>query len=240
MKLLEKLEAKDAKDIKRIFIDLVEFYMTPSFGSVKQREFDIFLFGKLQDIGLLENKDDIYEVIKKFRLTRSKARNLIYESNLRNTEADTLDSQLKEELKRVRFMRSGAYLLGIEIENPLLIDHLKSKLKQKGFSSDGSFSPEIVKLNGEAFAAVVEDFLSEEQQKNIENELIALGFKEDASFKGLIGKFIEAVAKDTAGEVGNLVAKTYITPLVDGTAEKLREFKEQFSSYTKQKDDNRK
>jgi len=96
---LKKIQSLNPEDIKKIFIDLIEFYTSPSFGAVKQREFDIFLFGKLQELGIFENKNDIYEVISKLKITRSKARNLIYESNLRNVDRELLEGLLKQVLK---------------------------------------------------------------------------------------------------------------------------------------------
>lgn len=212
-----------SKQIQEVFMQLLNFYTTPSFGSVKQREFDIFLFGKLQELGAFDKKNDIYEVVSKLKITRSKARNLIYENNLRNTTSSSLDEQLKEELKNARFLKGNIYLIGIEIENPLLIDHLKAKLKNKGYSSDGSFSPEIVKLSSEAFAALIEDYVDATTQKDIKSKLIKMGYEKDSSFRGLISTFVSSAAKKVAGEAGEIVAGEYITPLIDGTVEKMNE-----------------
>jgi len=154
-----------SNQIQEVFIQILNFYITPSFGSVKQREFDIFLFSKLQELGFFEKNDDIYEIMSKLKITRSKARNLIYESNLRKLNKIKLDQKLKEELIKIRFLKSNSYLVGIELENPLLIDHLKAKLKNKGYSSDGSFSPELVRLNTEAFVAILEDYIDENSKK---------------------------------------------------------------------------
>ena len=66
------IENTTPKQIQEVFVDLLKFYTTPSFGSVKQREFDIYLFGKLQELGAFDKKDDIYEVVSKLKITRSK------------------------------------------------------------------------------------------------------------------------------------------------------------------------
>ena len=218
--LNDKLNSQDAT---KVLVDIVEFYMSPSFGSLKQREFDIYLFGKLQELGLFEKKDDIYEVVSKLKITRSKARNLIYENNLRNTDSNTLEEQLKKELKNARFLKGNTYLIGLELENPLLIDHLKSKLKNKGYSSDGSFSPEIVKLSSSAFASLIEDYVDGTTQNKIKVQLVKMGYEKDSSFKGLIATFIKSGAKKIAGDAGEIVASDYITPLLDGTLDKLSE-----------------
>jgi len=85
--------------IKEFLKKLLEYYFSPSFSSTKQREFDIFLFSLLKEYGFFDNKDpSLFEVISKLQVTRNKAKNLIYESNLRFNK-DNLDEKVKEELK---------------------------------------------------------------------------------------------------------------------------------------------
>jgi len=220
---MKNLQKQTPETLKKVFLDIIEFYTSPSFGAVKQREFDIFLFGKLQELGVFENKNDIYEIVSKLKITRSKARNLIYESNLRNADSQMLDTQLKQELKNVRFLKGSNYLVGIEIENPLLIDHLKARLKEKGHATDGTFSPDIVKLSSEAFVALIEMYLDEDSQKKIMETLISLGYEKDKSFKGLLKIFIESAAAKVAGSAGEFAASEYIAPLLEGGVEKLGE-----------------
>jgi hypothetical protein len=68
-------------------------------------------------------------------------------------------------------LSSDKYLIDLEIGSSLLIDHLKARLKTKGFTSDGSFSPEIIKLTGEALALLIEEYLDEEREKVIEKRI---------------------------------------------------------------------
>lgn len=213
------LNSSSAEKVQNVFLDILEFYTTPSFGSVKQRDFDIFFFGKLKELGAFEKADDIYEVVTKLKITRNKARNLIYENNLRKINTAVLDQQLKEELKKARFLKSNTYLIGIEIENPLLIDHLKAKLKEKGYSTDSSFSPEIVKLSTEALVALIEDYVDTDIQKNIQNKLIEMGYKKDTSFKGFLFAYFKEVARNIAGNTGEMIASEYLVPILDGAVD---------------------
>ncbi|TYB33257.1 MAG: hypothetical protein FXF49_07280 [Flexistipes sinusarabici] len=220
---MENLQNNSAQTLKKTFIEIIEFYTSPSFGAVKQWEFDIFLFGKLQELGVFENKNDIYEIVSKLKITRSKARNLIYESNLRNADKQMLDTQLKQDLKNIRFLKGSSYLVGIEIENPLLMDHLKAKLKEKGYATDGTFSPEMVKLSNEAFVALIEMYLDENSQEAIKKTLIDLGYEKENSFRGIVGEFVKHAATKVAGSAGEHVASEYITPLIDGAVKQLSE-----------------
>lgn len=207
--------------LEEAFLELLDFYAKPSFGSIKQREFDIFLFGKLQELGAFDNKDDIYEVVSKLRITRSKARNLIYENNLRKLDIATLDHQLKQELQKARFLKGGNYLISLEIENPLLIDHLKAKLKKLGYSSDGSFSPDIIKLSTEALTALIQDYLDLETQKKIKQLFISLGYEKDKSFKGYIVSFLGHIAKNLTGKAGEVAVNEYLEPFISGSFEQI-------------------
>ena len=46
--------------------------------------FDIMLFIKLQELDVIAETPEIYDVVSSLKVTRAKARNLIYESKLRN------------------------------------------------------------------------------------------------------------------------------------------------------------
>lgn len=219
--MIKTIENKSAEEIKQLFMELIDFYTTPSFGAVRQREFDIFLYGKLQELGIFDNNDDIYEVVSKLKITRSKARNLIYENNLRNSTIEILDNQLKKELENARLLKSNTYLVSMEIENPLLIDHLKAKLKTNGYSSDGSFSPDIVKLSSDALISVIESYMDLDTEKEIMDQLTKLGYVTDKSFKACLTKFFSHVAKKFAGEAGDVIIGEYIAPFLKGSIDNV-------------------
>lgn len=84
-----------------------------------KRDFDILLFTKLQQLGLVEQNPSIYTLITQLKLTRSKARNLLYEAKLRQTDPSTLDHELKQILISPIFFKEGDKI-GLEIDNPYL------------------------------------------------------------------------------------------------------------------------
>jgi hypothetical protein len=47
------------------------------------------------ELDLFGSKDDTYEVVSKLKVTRSKARSLIYENSLRKSDSKQLDLELK-------------------------------------------------------------------------------------------------------------------------------------------------
>ena len=219
--LLQKLENLDAERVKKAFTQLLKDYLTPAYGSISKRDFDILLFIKLQQLGLFEKNPELYDLVSELRVTRAKARNLLYESKLRQTSKSELDEELKELLKRPIFLRDQDKI-GIEIDNPYLIDHLRAKLKQLSYITDGSFSPELVRLTTEAFAALFESYLPETSKKNIEKAFVAIGAKKDTSLKGILKGALKKLGTKVADEAGGQLAENvteYLAPLLKGSVE---------------------
>ena len=72
----------DAERLKSAFVELMEVYNSPAFGSITKKDFEVTLFIKLQEIGVITEHPSLYEVLTKLKVTRTKARHLIYEANL--------------------------------------------------------------------------------------------------------------------------------------------------------------
>lgn len=51
--IMNKIEETDSAKVKEIFKELVSEYLTPAYGSMSKREFDILLFVKLQQLKII-------------------------------------------------------------------------------------------------------------------------------------------------------------------------------------------
>lgn len=209
--------AENDAALKEKFIEFIETYLTPSFGSISKRDTDILLFEMLKSLGFFKNPKDVYEVLLKLKVTRSKARNLIYESELRNEEVD-LELELQKILLSPVFLKEGKKI-SLEIDNPLLIDHLRYRLKEERYLSDGSFAPEVVKISTEAFSSLVKSFIKDEEGLQKILEEAGLSKKDKAKdaveviVKLIIGRFIgEEVSKAVGEHVSD-----YLGLLLDGS-----------------------
>ena len=100
-------------------------------GLCLKRDFDILLFMKLQDLKIIEKDPDLYDIVSNLKVTRAKARNLLYEAKMRNSSEEMLDKELRELLSTPIFFKENDKI-AIEISNPLLSDHLRWKLKRLG------------------------------------------------------------------------------------------------------------
>lgn len=198
--------------------------MTPAFGSISKRDVDIQLFIMLQELDIFGKNPEIYELVSKLKVTRAKARNLLYESKLRQTNKKDLDEELKEMLKTPIFFKDNDKI-GIEIDNPYLIDHLRAKLKQLNYITDGSFSPELVRLTNDAFVSLFESYLPEDSKKKIHDEFVKIGAEKDTSLKGVLKGVFKKLGSKIADEAGGQIAESigeYLGPLIKGSIDVVK------------------
>lgn len=76
-------ESRDA--LKKILLD----YCSPSFGSMAKHDIDLLIFDVMISLGVFDSNPSIYDVMRELKVTRNKARNLIYE-RIRGTGTLTL------------------------------------------------------------------------------------------------------------------------------------------------------
>lgn len=225
MEIITKIDSLDSQKVKEAFKELITDYLTPAFGSISKRDFEILLFMKLQKLGVFEKNPEIYDLVTQLKVTRTKARNLLYESKLRHTSTSELDEELRKIVQNPLFLKDNDKI-GIEIENPFLIDHLRSKLKKLNHITDGSFSPELVRLTTTAYIALFESLLPKDSKENIKKALIAAGAASDTSFKGMMKSLLKKLGEKFADEAGGKVAESiadYLGPIISGSIDLVKE-----------------
>jgi len=225
MSLVSKLRNIESEKVKQVFAELLEAYLSPAFGSMSKRDFEILLFTKLQDLDLFEQNPDLYILVSELKVTRVKARNLLYESGLRQTSVAALDEELKNLIVSPIFLQDNDKI-GLEIQNPFLIDHLKAKLRKLKHITDGSFSPELVKLTPDAFIALFDSYIPEKSKKDILKTFIEMGLKKDTSFTGLLKGVLKSLGKKIADEAGCKLAETaadFLDPIIKGSVDLIKE-----------------
>ncbi len=202
--------------------EFLKEFLYPAFGALPKSEIELLVLGALEGMGAVSKEPGVYELVSKLRVTRTKARNLIYERELRKLSPSELDSRVKNLLKRPIIQKSGDQFV-LEVENPLISDHLRSKVQTLGHVSDGSFSPSIVKLPLDAVVALIELYIPENERASVKGALIAAGAP-DTSFRGVLKAVLKKVAGKVASDTGEALlenASDYISPIVDGAVEGL-------------------
>jgi len=224
MSVSERINALNAKEVKNAFAELMIEYMQPAFGSIAKRDFDILLFMKLQKLGVIDRNPNIYDLVAELRVTRAKARNLLYEAKLRTASKEDLEKELRKLLQKPIFLKDGDKI-AIEIDNPFLTDHLRHELKTLNHITDGSFSPELVKLTHKAYLDLFEKHLPRGAKGRIKKALKDAGAIGDGSFQGVMKALLVKLGAKVADEAGSEAAKTligYLGPILDGNVEKIK------------------
>lgn len=180
---------------------LLKAHASPVFGAAKAVENEVAALRAMQRLGAISADPDEYELVMTLRITRTKARSLLYQSALRSgfSEAD-IQSALKRLLTAPRVCREGDKVL-IEVEDPFMMDCLRQKVRKVGFISDGSFSGSLAKISIPALAALINDLLSTEQQSEAQRRLRAQGVLGDNLTSMIVSAF-GALGRHALGATG--------------------------------------
>ena len=187
--LLQTLE-KD--NLVKILTDIFTSYTTPAFGTLPKSEIDLVLLDAIIKSGYISSEPNGYELVSKLKITNTKAKKLIYERELRKYDLTQLDNKAKEVLSNPIIQKEGNLFL-FEIDNPLLIDHVKNRLKILGHLSDGSFSSSIIKLSSNAMRELVVYYIKDDI-KDVERKLALKGI-EQSTIKGFISSLLSKVGR---------------------------------------------
>lgn len=209
---------------KAVLAQLLERYLTPAFAALPKTEVELLVLDALEQVGAISADPQLYELVSKLKVTRPKARRLIYDRELRHSSSADLDAKVKALLKRPLLQKQGE-LFVLEVENPLVSDHLRDKVHQLGYVSDGSFSPSLIKLGLEAITALIASLLSTAEQEQVRLALVAAGAP-DGSFKGVLKATLKKVASKVAADSGEALmdkAAGYLAPIVDASIAALGE-----------------
>ena len=185
---------------------LLSAHAAPVFGAARAVEHEVAAFLALQRLGVLSTQPDEYELVMTLRVTKNKARALLYQVALRRpqTPEETI-SALRQLLTQPRVTKDGDLIL-IEVPDPLLMDCLRQRVRQLGFLSDGSFSGAIAKIPGRALAALIADLVPVAEQAAIKTRLRAAGVSGD-DFQSMIAGVLGNLGKRVAGAAGEQIAE---------------------------------
>ncbi|MDN3919671.1 hypothetical protein [Roseateles violae] len=215
---LDKLiAAAPEAQVRAVLGQLLKQYLNPVFGALPKAELELAMLEALQRVGAVEADPGIYELISKLRVTKPKARNLIYARELRRHSAPELDERMKQLLRHPLLQKNGE-LFALEVENPLLSDHLRARLQVLGHASDGSFSSSLVLLRAEALAALVASCLTADEQEKLRRALVKAGAP-DSSLRGLLAGGLKTLGGKLASKAGEAAAEQladYLGPVLDG------------------------
>ncbi len=219
-KAIKKLTTKEKEEI---LINLLSDYLSPAFGALPKNEIELMMLNTFVKTGYIDEEPEVYTLVSKLKITRSKARNLIYERELRRSTSSELDNKVIEILKNPVLLKDKDTFI-LEVENPLVLDHLKAKVKKIGHLSDGSFSPSVVRLSIDATVSLIEEYLSADIKEKAQKRLIKAGAP-DNSLSGMLKASMKALAYKALNKSGEILVdelSDYAEPIVKGSFDKLK------------------
>lgn len=224
MNLEHLAEQKEKAEVQKILCDLLKSYLSPAFGALPKREIDLMFLDSLEALGAINKNPSLYEFVSKLKVTRSKARALYYDRELRRIDSKNLNTMAIDALKRPILQKQGS-LFVLEIENPLVSDHIRHMFQEIGYATDGSFSPSLIKVSADAFVKLLESRLQKESQKAIKEALVRAGAP-DKSFNGVVKAALATLGKKVASDAGEAIAEhvvEFIGPLWDAEYQKIHD-----------------
>lgn len=210
MALKLKIESLDAEACKKELRVFLTTYCSPAFGSLPKREVDLLVFDMLRNLGVVKNKASLFDLMTALKVSRAKASSLLLETELRNrADEDTdLDAAIAESLIGTKFGRDGKYFI-VEIENPLVREHCKDKIRSLGHISDASFSSTIMRLPLDAMTALIIDLIAEEKQDAVRDALIKAGAP-NRTFRGVVTAALKTLGGKIVGEAADDIAEQLV------------------------------
>lgn len=198
------IEAATTNQLRSALHLLLRPHAEPVFGAAKTVEHEVAALNALKVLGHIDRTADEYDLVEKLRVTKSKARSLLYQAALRaEHDVAQIDTALRHALHTTRLFRDGGLYL-IEIPDPLMMDRLRKRIRSYGYLSDGSFSGSIAKIPEAALLRLVADLIPADKKVEIDKRLIEAGMA-DLTVPGAIKAMLGKVAKQALGEVGEQV-----------------------------------
>lgn len=185
---------------------MLQPHAAPVFGAAKTVEHEVAAFNALKALGYIGPDADEFDLIEKLRVTKSKARSMLYQTALRAEAGESeINQALRKALETTQVLRDGAMYL-IEVPDPLTMDRLRKRVRTYGFVSDGTFSGAIAKIPAGALIRLVEELIPEKQKSEITRQLIKGGLP-DKTIAGALKAILATVGKKVAGELGDQAGK---------------------------------
>lgn len=205
--VIDKAEAQQLRLALRL---LLRPHAEPVFGAAKAIEHEVAALNALKALGYVDQASDEFDLVEKLRITKSKARSLLYQAALRaeSSPAD-VDAALSMALQSTRPLRDGSMYL-IEVPDPLTMDRLRKRVRDFGYLSDGTFSGSIAKIPEGALVRLVEDLISVENRAEIRKRLIDAGMADMSvagAIKAVLGKIGTKILDDVGEQAGKAVGE---------------------------------
>lgn len=227
MDIRQVIEAADDGRIREHLIAFLTAFTQPAFGALPKREVELKVFELLRGIEAVDEKASIYSLMTDLRITRAEATQMLFDLEVRSHGGDAakLDNAIREALRHTKFAKDGDYFV-LEIESPLVLAHLRQRIREAGHVSDTSFNTSIVRAPVGAVADLISKLVPKNQHGSIKQALVAAGAKDD-SFKGVLVEAFKSLGSKALGGAGDRViefaADKFLDPILSVACDAISE-----------------
>ncbi|MEL6217826.1 MAG: hypothetical protein AAFR79_05085 [Pseudomonadota bacterium] len=228
MDITKTFEQIDPEFAKAKLCEFLVAFNTPAFGALPKREVEIRIFELMRDLGLIDPQgDSLYAIMTDLRITRAKTSQLVFDLDVRDFGGSktALNERVREALVNTRFAKDGDYFV-LEVENPLLLAHLRQEIRELGYFSDTSFNSALVRMPLEAAVALMERLIPKEHHDAIRRALVEAGAPEAPTLGGVLRSAMKTLGTKVLGDVAGEVAKgasDYLGPVFDAAIAQITE-----------------
>jgi hypothetical protein len=221
-KVMKDVKPEVAKEQLTKFLSAM---INPAFGALPKREIEISVFEMMRDLGLIAKEAPLYRLMTDLKVTRSKANQLLFDLEVRKHGGDQgeLDDAVKQALLSTRFAKDGDYFV-LEIENPLVLAHLRQKIRELHHISDTSFNSALVRMSADAFTDLMLEMIEKKDHEKVKAALVKAGAPEEASVKSVLKSAVKQLAIKALGSAGDALveeAGEYLGPILSGATKAI-------------------
>lgn len=188
-------------------------YFSQAFGALPKTEVDFLVFRLLIETGVLSQHAPIYELARNLNITPAKARNLLFQFQLRTMSEADVDDSIIIAVTTAKFSVDGQRL-SFGIESPLIRSAIDARSKTKGVFAEISLSGDILSVPIGQLGDFFEAFLSEAQAKALVDRLRKAKVLEATDLRKALNAVGASIAKGAASGGGKVVAEDYVTDLM--------------------------
>jgi hypothetical protein len=211
---LDALDTIDGEAAKRALRHLFARAASPAFGVLPRRELDLLIFQAMRETGVIARGATLYELMAQLKISRAKARNLLFDLEIREAqEAHELDKLAREALAHPQgFAMDGGYL-AFGIENPLVQAHVKDKIARLGHVSDASFDSALIRIKPDALGDLVAALMGEGERQAFRKAMVKAGLAKDESLSAALRDGLIHIATKAVGDAAAGVLRGYLEDL---------------------------
>lgn len=183
-----------------------EVYFARAFGSLPKSELDLLVFSLLMESGVLTRDHSLFEIARTLNVTPAKARNLLFQHQLRTVQAKDLDNDVLIEVLTAKFGLDGGRI-GFGVESPLIRAAIQAKAKNKRVFPDISLSGEVLYVPANQIGDFISAFLPPDKAKALVDRLRRKGVVDPDDITQALNKIGAAMTKGAGSAAGKVAGE---------------------------------